>query len=568
MNEIAPVVGRKREWSAMQTAIFGWFEQADGFAQSRHLIVRARAGTGKTTTICEGVNRARERSIWVAAFNADIAKDLAAKITNPRAKARTFHSVGLLCIKKKWAETPTDLDKDRGYRIAEEVLEDPSIYRAIPVPERLSGRVREIRTIETNLLMVPQPDRKVIGLVAHLATRVKEVDPFVVNLLPTDENPEAPQAKIDEAIDRVELVGAEFDLLPEEAYELNGWTARRIAAYALAAVVKVQRFEDYRYDFADMIFLPLVNGWTFPTFAMTVVDEAQDVSAPMLEFAKRMTLQGGRLVFVGDDKQAIYGFRGADSGALDRIKKELDADELPLSITYRCPTTVVREANRIVQDFYAAPGAPAGVVRAIRYADLTRHEQGGLAAGDLLLSRVNSALMGVCLELLRERRPVSVLGREFGEALQKLARKICPENVSLEEFQDELNDYVMEQTEKLLASTERSAQKRLERLLDQCEALRAIADGMAALRGPKDAVALTNQIRALFAEGQKQLVTTCSTVHKVKGLEWDRVFILTDTMYVFGMRKHDPEEANIEYVAITRAKKELVFVTDMPRRKE
>ena len=36
---------------------------------------------------------------------------------------------------------------------------------------------------------------------------------------------------------------------------------------------------------------------------------------------------------VGDDKQAIYGFRGADSGALGRLERELDADRLERELT-------------------------------------------------------------------------------------------------------------------------------------------------------------------------------------------------------------------------------------------
>ena len=53
-------------------------------------------------------------------------------------------------------------------------------------------------------------------------------------------------------------------------------------------------------------------------------------------------------------------------------------------------------------------------------------------------------------------------------------------------------------------------------------------------------------------------MTVCSSVHKAKGLEADQVFVLAETLYAkFGKRS---EEENIAYVAITRAKKSLVWV--------
>jgi superfamily I DNA/RNA helicase len=75
--------------------------------------------------------------------------------------------------------------------------------------------------------------------------------------------------------------------------------------------------------------------------------------------------------------------------------------------------------------------------------------------------------------------------------------------------------------------------------------------------GAKSVDDVIGRIEALFTDDGLGAagVITCSSVHRAKGLEAERVFVLRDTI-----RDHNQEERNIHYVAITRAKRELVFV--------
>lgn len=82
-------------WSAQQEAIFTWFKtneltpRSNGGAQ--HLIVRARVGTGKSTTIREGVKQAPERFILIGAFSKDI------QLAMEAAKSSSYDAMILSC---------------------------------------------------------------------------------------------------------------------------------------------------------------------------------------------------------------------------------------------------------------------------------------------------------------------------------------------------------------------------------------------------------------------------------------------------------------------------------------
>ena len=69
-----------------------------------------------------------------------------------------------------------------------------------------------------------------------------------------------------------------------------------------------------------------------------------------------------RITVVGDNRQAIFGFRGADSNSLDRLKQELNADELGLTRTYRCGKVIVERAQGFVPDLEADENNPDGEI--------------------------------------------------------------------------------------------------------------------------------------------------------------------------------------------------------------
>ncbi|MBN6046748.1 UvrD-helicase domain-containing protein, partial [Citrobacter sp. ku-bf4] len=116
-------------------------------------------------------------------------------------------------------------------------------------------------------------------------------------------------------------------------------------------------------DFDDLLYLAVKDGISLPKFDFIFVDEAQDTNAIQRALLRKIMRKGSRIVAVGDPAQAIYGFRGADSESLNLIAEEFDAIKLPLSISYRCSTSVVSYAQQWVSHIQAAPGAKAGEVQ-------------------------------------------------------------------------------------------------------------------------------------------------------------------------------------------------------------
>ena len=68
----------------------------------------------------------------------------------------------------------------------------------------------------------------------------------------------------------------------------------------------------------DMLQYPIDYGWKSKEYDIVLVDECQDLNPQQIAFLGCIPTK--RVVFVGDINQAIYGFRGSDPYAIDKIK--------------------------------------------------------------------------------------------------------------------------------------------------------------------------------------------------------------------------------------------------------
>ena len=481
--------------SPEQKKIFQWFKSGCG-----NLVVRARAGTGKTTTILEGVELASEPRILLAAFNKSIAVELQSRIKSERVQAKTLHGLGYAFVRRMWGAVSLDTDGQRALDLARAVCE-------------------------------PKTSHRVLQLLAKIHSKVREIQPH--------------ESKSD---DIMELM-TKFDLLPDDDMEFDDGVTDRWLANRASKAVALAKKRSPMIDFADMIFLPVVHRAVQPWFDLVVVDEAQDMTSAQLELAIGSCKKGGRIAIVGDDRQAIYGFRGADSGSLDRLKKILRAKELGLTTTYRCPKRVVEIASQYVDDFRAAPSAPEGIVESCsddRMVSL-------VAPKDFILSRTNAPLVKVCMALLQSGRRAYVKGRDIGKGIMTLVDRQGARD--LEELEKFLRSWHARESEKAMKILDdKVAQERLDFVSDQLGVCLTIAEDVDTMEG------FRAKLENLFRDDGGDAVV-CSTVHRAKGLESANVFLLEGTFRGLDDTEKRGEEQNIVYVAVTRSKQRLWWVS-------
>jgi len=305
-------------------------------------------------------------------------------------------------------------------------------------------------------------------------------------------------------------------------------------------------------DFSDQLFLPIYNNWSIPTYDFVFIDEAQDLNAIQQELVVRAGARG-RVLMVGDPKQAIYGFRGADYNAFCNLEQRLEAKPFPLSKCYRCREQIVTLAKSIVPQI--EHHSPGGTVRTCKPSEFKP------CAGDYVLCRTNAPLVSACLDLIADDRKAVILGRDIADGLKQTVYKIGRDALgstvqSHQQFRNELELWYTEQRERW--------QYKEHKLAIAEDKYNVLCILLSKTGQNSDIVqALVNKVDAIFsAEGAE---ITLSTIHKAKGLEADRVWLLRPEDLPFLKYAHNEsareQEFNIKYVAITRAKEELVFVS-------
>ena len=492
--------------SEYQEKFFEWIEHGVGNA-----LIRAKAGAGKSTTAISSMKLIpkTEKCLFIA-FNKSIADYLNEKLkSRPNCTARTTHSLGLLIIKRNLG---SDIELDE-YK-----------YR-----NYVKSNITELTT--TN---------------GEIKTR-QQVEEYIDN--------------ITKLIDY-----ARFNLAQSEK-EINEIAQKYSIPVSFDECIVAQKCLEWgktnteTIDYTDMIWLPVELSLK-PiglTYDWVYFDEAQDASLCSIQLFLKCIKRGGRFVTILDEFQSINQFAGASEDAYEFLKNYPNTTLFELPISYRCAKSIIRFANNFVKDIFAREDAPEGII-------VENCHVRDIKEGDMVLCRSKAPLINLYVKLLRKNVNCYIKGQDIGQNLIKELEKIKQDDLARDLDRDgvfvRLFDNLFTERNKLMQTRGLDYEDATlsSYIMEKYDAINALLILSEKYNSKNE---LIKHIQEIFKEDS--MGVCLSTVHKAKGLESENVYILCNSSMPSKLAVHDWEkqqERNIMYVAYTRAKNKMGFISE------
>lgn len=498
--------------STYQEAIFDFVKNGSGNA-----VIEAVAGSGKSTTALKCLELLTNgEKVLLTSFNKEIVTELTGRIKGLPNKenidCRTLHSLGNMILRQNY---PHKIDPQ------------PNTFK-------YSGYIyNNIKSLSYGYYStLEQKDReKYIDNVRRLVDYGRYF--------------------LCETVDDLEFVEKHYHIT---TYENEKEVALDIMEWGKNNIDTI--------DFTDMIWLPNVLECSTEgcDYDWIICDECQDTMTAERLLLLMCRKESTRMLFFGEKVQCIYSFMGSDYRSFDELRKLPNTISLPLSISYRCSKSVVNMAKRFNQSIEAREDAPNGE---IKY-DVSIDE---IQDGDMVLCRLNAPLLQLYCEITKLGKPAYIRGKDIGSNLitsikktkqEKLNKDLEAVGVFSSLYSDLLRDIDVTMKKHKITLDMAMDDMDISSTYDKIQALEAISNDVST------AEELIDKIKKLFSDKEKKGIQL-STIHKAKGLEADNVFICCPSMLPLRSAKEEwelEEEANLEYVAYTRAKNNLSFLDE------
>lgn len=495
--------------------------------------------THNTTTLIEALKLIPlNKNILFLAYNKSIAEELRNKVPKQdNIIVQTVHSFGYTTLKKYYT---CEINNNK-YR---------NIFSAI-MDYNKTNNIEKIALYNFDRKHISIVNSIIKIMMKLLKNKDFNLPQFINDMLRICDLGRLHNTSIDKKISSVRALSELSDI-----HTINNEDHEAEVAYFM---MKLGIFYKTTIDFTDMIYLPNALELNTDVFDFVMGDEAQDFSiCQRLLLLKAVNPNGGRFIAVGDKKQCIYSFLGADPKSFDELKSLPHTKHLPLSLSYRCAAQIIEEVKHINPEIEPLPTNNLGIVhRDSSYKDVQD--------GDMVLCRNTVPIVSLCIKYLSMGKKAHIIGSDIGLSLINMIKKaerkteeFIMQNVfnRLYKERDKMIKKIMENHDFSMA--EAMEEPHVVNYDEKILAIDVIADG------ETNPISVVEKIQKIFKKGDKKGITL-STIHKSKGLESERVFILQPELMPSKRAVLDWEktqEQNLIYVAYTRAKTTLGFIQD------
>jgi len=556
VTEVSETAERQTRFTDEQKNIFAFIANGKG-----HGIINAVAGAGKTTTIMECAKYAADQtSVLFCAFNKSIQTEIANKFSKQamnQVTVKTIHALGFQMLND-------NNNSNRKINVQEYKYHD-ILNSDTDVHNKINDYMEEL--LELSGYGTDENDNNKQFAVKDIIYKFKD------KLFDMNQKIRATLTPVD--FKNFKELIEHFNYFSETDIKSNYFNKELEIYFECSKILleagNILAHDSLIMDYTDMLYLPFIwNLSASKTYSFLFIDECQDLSKSQLAIVLKYGHKNGRILAVGDPYQSIYGFAGADIESFYRIKNTIKAIPLPLTICFRCPSKIVLLASDIRKDIKASKKEP-GIIEEISFNQVVKLAR----SEDLVISRFREPILFLVFDFINNGKQVQIYKDEVNEIIDELKKIFKQEERELiipeiqggfETIKDIVynrwNFIIKKEARKISNSSEKHIyiQSHIEYLNNKLEFLhKKFLQWKGSCHTINDMlIKIKDYISA--AENCVKL----STIHRAKGLEARRVFILNFNDLPHLKPNQKPweriQELNLKYVAITRAINELYLV--------
>ena len=538
-----------------QKKIYDFIENGSGNG-----IIDAVAGAGKTTTLMGCVEHIPNlNDVLYCAFNTSIRKEIQKKFKDAgiNVNVSTIHALGYKMLR---ATGEYEVD-DTKYQ---QIVKDPQFFETLTpdIDNILSYHdfptVAELKKLEERRDILDFHEKN------DLNEGQQYVNKIISRLL--DINHKYRCTLEEDNIERYDELIKHFGIIPFWEWDYSTYYDEVSAYYRLHQKLLKEgnsmAKSDGIIDFTDQIYLPYyLNLTSKRQYGFVFVDECQDLSKAQVYVVSKYLRNNGRLLAVGDPYQAIYGFAGADCNSFERVKKSFNCQLLGLTDCFRCPQNVITLAQSLRNDINGFKKYPGNI-----YKVAGRDVIVNVKAGDLIICRTRLPLRALAIKLINKDFKVKIHPDELLEFMGDYKRNFTPKEIrqSLnDEILEKFFDKIKERNRKRIARENQNADSIIRKKLinDEVNTMETTLDFLKNKYFDWHLNTLESILKRLknMLSNPSDDAIKISTIHRAKGLENDRVFILEYDKLPppRELEWENIQERNLHYVAVTRPKEEL-----------